>query len=131
MELLPAALTFAAVVLTVVALVLPLVRTQDDDAERDGAENLSELGRMREARNIALTAIMDLDDDLERGNSTPAEHRAARVPFVRRAAALIREIDGREHVLDEEIERIVQRRRKATLRTEFLANPDDAPESTS
>ena len=112
MDLVPIALTLVAVIVTVTGIALPLIRTRSADNATGGENALSDLGQLREARNEVLTAIMDLDDDLERGNILPAEHRAMRVPLVRRAASLIREIDGREHVLDEEIERAVRLRRQ-------------------
>lgn len=108
MELVPVALTLLAVVLTVVGIAFPLIRARGADDGTAQADELSDLGRMREARNEALTAIMDLDDELERGNVSEGEHRTARVLLARRAAALIREIEGREQVLDEEIDRVVQ-----------------------
>ena len=105
------ALTILAVAVTVIGIALPLIRARDSDNGGATGDELSDVGRMREARNEALTAIMDLDDELERGNITESEYRPARVLLVRSAAALIREIDGREQVLDEEIERAVRLRR--------------------
>ena len=115
MEFVPVGLTLLAVAVTVVGIAFPLIRARGADEATARADELSDLGRMREARNEALTAIMDLDDELERGNVSEGEYRAARVLLVRRAAALIREIEGREQVLDEEIERVVrlQRERRA------------------
>ena len=108
MDLVPVGLTLAAVVVTVVGIAFPLIRARGADDGTTPGDELSNLGRMREARNEALTAIMDLDDELERGNVSEGDHRTARVLLVRRAADLIREIEGREHILDEEIERAVQ-----------------------
>ncbi len=108
MDLVPVGLTLLAVVVTVVGIVFPLIRARGSDTGTAAADELSDLGRMREARNEALTAIMDLDDELERGNVSEGDHRPARALLVRRAADLIREIEGREHILDEEIERAVQ-----------------------
>ena len=108
MELIPVGLTLLAVIVTVVGIVFPLIRARGADDGTAPADELSDLGRMREARNEALTAIMDLDDELERGNISEGEYRPARTLLVRRAAALIREIEGRELILDEEIERAVQ-----------------------
>ncbi len=108
MDLVPVGLTLLAVVVTVVGIAFPLIRARGADDGTGAADELSDLGRMREARNEALTAIMDLDDELERGNVSESDHRLARVLLVRRAADLIREIEGRELILDEEIERAVQ-----------------------
>lgn len=108
MELVPVGLTLMAVIVTVVGIAFPLIRARGADDGTSAADELSDLGRMREARNEALTAIMDLDDELERGNVSEGEYRPARALLVRRAAALIREIEGRELILDEEIERVVQ-----------------------
>ena len=108
MDLVPVGLTLLAVIVTVVGIAFPLIRARGADDGTSAADELSDLGRMREARNEALTAIMDLDDELERGNVSEGDHRTARVLLVRRAADLIREIEGREHILDEEIERAVQ-----------------------
>ncbi len=108
MDLVPVGLTLLAVIVTVVGIAFPLIRARGVDNGTATADELSDLGRMREARNEALTAIMDLDDELERGNVSEGDHRTARVLLVRRAADLIREIEGRELILDEEIERAVQ-----------------------
>ena len=129
MDLVATGLTLAAVIVTVVAIALPLIRTRGASDGPANADELSDLGRMREARNEALTAIMDLEDELERGNITPAEHRAARIPLVRRAAALIREIEGREQILDEEIERALQLRRERIAEAGHPAPPDEATDS--
>ncbi len=112
MDLVPVGLTLLAVVVTVVGIAFPLLRTRNADDGTATGDELSDLGRMREARNEALTAIMDLDDELERGNVSEGEHRATRILLVRRAAALIREIEGRELILDEEIDRAVGLRRE-------------------
>ena len=129
MDLVATGLTLAAVIVTVVAIALPLIRTRGASDGPANADELSDLGKMREARNEALTAIMDLEDELERGNITPAEHRAARIPLVRRAAALIREIEGREHILDEEIDRVVQLRRERDAGSELTVTPDDSTDT--
>ena len=131
MDLVATGLTLAAVIVTVVAIALPLIRTRSEGefGELSNDDQLSDLGRMREARNTALTAIMDLDDELERGNITPVEHRASRIPLVRRAAALIREIEGREQILDEEIERALQLRRERIAEAGHPAPPDDSTDS--
>ena len=112
MEFVPVVLTLLAVAVTVVGIALPLIRARGGNDGAAADDQLSDLGRMREARNEALTAIMDLDDELERGNISEAEHRSARTPLVRHAAALIREIEGREQVLDEEIEQAIRLRRE-------------------
>ena len=131
MDVVAAGLTLAAVIVTIVAIALPLIRTRSESefGELSNDDQLSDLGRMREARNTALTAIMDLDDELERGNITPAEHRASRIPLVRRAAALIREIEGREHILDEEIDRVVQLRRERDAGSDLTVTPDDSTDT--
>ena len=129
MDVVAVGLTLAAVIVTVAAIALPLIRTRGASDGPANTDELSDLGRMREARNEALTAIMDLEDELERGNITPAEHRASRIPLVRRAAALIREIEGREHILDEEIDRVVQLRREHIAEAGQPAPPDDSTDS--
>ena len=106
-------LTLILVIVAILSLVVPLIRTRGPELDTHMSDDLSDLGRLREARNAALTAILDLDDDLARGNISAGEHRAARPAYIERAAALIRDIEGREHVLDEEIERVVQLRREA------------------
>ena len=127
MELIAASLTLAAVAVTIAALALPLIRTGRAADTATPADDLSDLGRMREERNTALTAIMDLDDELARGNISAFEHRAARLPAVRRAAALIREIEGREQVLDEEIESAVWLRRKRSAESAPANSEADPP----
>ena len=129
MELIATGLTIVAVIVTVVAIALPLIHTRGEGDGSAESNELSDLGRMREARNEALTAVMDLDDELERGNITLAEYRVMRLPLVRRAAALIREIEGREQVLDEEIERAVQMRRERIAEAEQPTTPDDSSDS--
>ena len=119
-------LTFVLVIVAILALALPLIRTRGAEEAAQPPDDLSDLGRLREARNTALTAILDLDDELARGNVSAAEHRASRPAYVERAAALIREIEGREQVLDEEIERAVRMRREAN--SSATPTPDDAEE---
>ncbi len=119
-------LTLVLVIVAILALALPLIRTHGAEEGAQSPDDLSDLGRLREARNAALTAILDLDDELARGNLSAAEHRASRPTYVERAAALIREIEGREQVLDEEIERAVRMRREAN--SSATPTPDDAEE---
>ena len=59
MDLVATGLTLAAVIVTVVAIALPLIRTRGASNGPASADELSDLGKMREARNEALTAIMD------------------------------------------------------------------------
>ena len=120
-------LTLVLVIVAILALALPLIRTRGGEEASRPVDDLSDLGRLREARNAALTAILDLDDELARGNINAAEHRASRPAYVERAAALIREIEGREQVLDEEIERAVRMRREAT--NAATQTPDDVEET--
>lgn len=119
-------LTLVLVIVAILALALPLIRTRGVEDAAQTPDDLSDLGRLREARNAALTAILDLDDELARGNISAAEHRVSRPAYVERAAALIREIEGREQVLDEEIERAVRMRREANDST--TSRPDEAEE---
>ncbi len=124
MDLVPVVLTLLAVVVTVIGIAFPLIRARGIENGIASSDELSDLGRMREARNEALTAIMDLDDELDRGNVSEGEHRVTRVLLVRRAAALIREIEGREHILDEEIERVVGLRRERMRDAAEPASPE-------
>ncbi|MBI4236601.1 MAG: hypothetical protein HY688_04525 [Chloroflexi bacterium] len=107
-----AVLLAVSLTLLAIALVLwPLLRgatlpPADPDAER------SDLARLREQRDAALRAIQELDGELAVGNMTAEDYGALRARHVRQAALLIREIEGREQVLDEEIERAVRRRRQ-------------------
>ena len=126
MDLVPVVLTLLAVVVTVIGIAFPLIRARGTDDGTASPDELSDLGRMREARNEALTAIMDLDDELDRGNVSEGEHRVTRVLLVRRAAALIREIEGREHILDEEIERVVGLRRERMRGEDQLASSEQS-----
>ena len=108
-----------ALVLAVMASILvlfPLVRGASLPVDENEASDWSDIGRLRAQRNVELQAIQDIDDEALRENITPDEHRALRASHVRDAALLIREIEGREQVLDEEIERAVQRRRQRASR---------------
>ena len=99
------------VLLAVVALLLvgwPLARGAAMPVDQGDTEQ-SVLASLRARRNAALQAVQELDQELALGNLTPEDYRALRAPYVREAALLIREIEGREQVLDEEIEEAVRR----------------------
>ena len=108
-------LAVALVAIGAVVLVWPLVRGRSPaSAERpltsaDVDPAISNLTRLRQQRFAALQLILELDAERALGNLSEEDHRAQRTVYVRRAAALIREIEGREQVLDEEIERAVKR----------------------
>lgn len=82
---------------------MPIVEAESDR---------SDIARLREQRDAALQAVQEIDAELTLGNITPEDHRSLRARYVRQAALLIREIEGREQVLDEEIERRVAARRR-------------------
>ena len=112
-------LAVALVMIAVAVLVWPLVRRPSPTtAERpamfvEADPTVSSLMRLRQQRSAALQFILELDADRSLGNLSEEDHRAQRAGYVRRAAALIREIEGREQVLDEEIERAVNRQAAA------------------
>lgn len=96
----------------------PLLRRATAPPEDEEA-GWSELARLRQERDLGLQAIQDLDREVALGNITPEDHRTLRARYVRQTALLVREIEGREQVLDEEIEQAVRRRRRtpAVVRT--------------
>jgi len=71
----------------------------------------SDLGRLRQRRTAVLRMIQEVDAERALGNLNEDDHRTQRSGYVRRAATLIRGIEGREQVLDNEIERAIETER--------------------
>ena len=71
----------------------------------------SDLSRLRGRRSSVLRLIQEVDRERDLGNLSEEDHRVQRASYVRRAATLIREIEGREQVLDQDIERAVDAER--------------------
>jgi hypothetical protein len=129
MELVAFLLAAAVAVIAIALVALPLVRGAALPVE-DAREGWSDLARLREQRNAVLQAVQDLDEEAARGNVTPEEHRTLRAGYVRQAALLIREIEGREQVLDEEIDRAVELYRQRTTIAAAASTPKKAGRRT-
>ena len=114
----PLAVILSLVLLITATAVLawPLVRAKRQPGtalDRSEATHLgtSNLSRLRGQRSSALQLIQEVDRERELGNLSEEDHRVQRAGYVRRAATLIREIEGREQVLDQDIERAVDAKR--------------------
>ncbi len=110
----PLAVVFVVVlfVIGMATLTWPLVRYRSGASEHPAfpveiEPVVSNLTRLRQQRTAALRLIRELDAERALGNLNEEDYRTQRAVYVRRTAAVIREIEGRERVLDEEIERAV------------------------
>jgi hypothetical protein len=63
-----------------------------------------------------LRLIQEVDRERDLGNLSEEDHRVQRAGYVRRAAMLIREIEGQEQVFDQEIERAVDAERARRIK---------------
>ncbi len=114
----PLAVILSLVLLITATAVLawPLVRAKRQPSralDRSEATHAgtSDLSRLRGRRSSALRLIEEVDKEREFGNLSEEDHRIQRAVYVRQAATLIREIEGREQVLDQDIERAVDAER--------------------
>lgn len=112
MEIFAFILALLLIILSVVLIFVPLMRRSMPPKDEDPTSDWSDLGRLRDQRNAALQAVQDLDEELARGNISQEDHQSLRSSHIREAARLIRAIEGREQVLDAEIERALIRFRK-------------------
>ena len=108
-------LALALVIVGIAVLAWPLVggrRTRSEfqlPAPVDPGS--SDLARLRQRRTAVLRLIREIDGERALGNLSEEEHRTQRARYVIRAASLIREIEGREQVFREEIERALEAER--------------------
>lgn len=67
----------------------------------------------REKKRLALTAIVDIDDENEAGKLAEPDHRALRVRYEREALAALRELEYAKSARDAEVEEEIARVKKA------------------
>lgn len=119
----PLAVILSLVLLITATAVLawPLVRTKREpgtalDPSEATHAGTSDLSRLRGRRSSILRLIQEVDRERDLGNLSEEDHRVQRADYVRRAATLIREIEGQEQVLDQDIERAVDAERARRTR---------------
>lgn len=94
------------IAVTLIAVTYPFLR-RPHSVPWLGESEAAALREFFEQRDTLYRAIQQLDFDKELGNLDEEDHRQLRAQYVRRAAAVLREIDARERDLTEEIEREV------------------------
>ncbi len=115
-------LSLALLITATAVLAWPLVRATHRSStaqERTEATHAgtSDLSRLRGRRSSVLRLIQEVDRERDLGNLSGEDHRVQRAGYVRRAATLIREIEGQEQVLDQDVERAVDAERTRRTRS--------------
>ena len=119
----PLAVILSLVLLITATAVLawPLVRMKRQpgpvlDRSEATHAGTSGLSRLRGRRSSVLRLIQEVDRERDLGNLSEEDHRVQRAGYVRQAATWIREIEGREQVLDQDIEHAVDAERARRTR---------------
>ena len=101
-----ALLLASLIVVAALALVAyPLLRRGEAPWQEEA--QASAMRNLLDQRDTLYRVIQQLDFDKELGNIEEEDHRTMRSRYVRRAAAILREIDSRERDLEEEVDREV------------------------